>query len=224
MFTSVLNSATNSLSIAAVLLCLAASVVCGLIIALAYRASEHPSKGFLLTLAVLPAVVQMIILMVNGNLGVGVAVAGSFSLVRFRSLPGKASDILIIFLAMGIGLCTGMGYIWFALAAAVIISGLYLLYGFSGILEENKEYRNIRITMPEDLDYTGVFEEVFQKYTKSCTVESVRTINLGTMFQVEYSVVLKDAAKEKEMLDQIRVRNGNLPLICGRTPTIAGEL
>ena len=78
--------------------------------------------------------------------------------------------------------------------------------------------------MPEDLDYTGVFEEVFQKYTKSCTVESVRTINLGTMFQVEYSVVLKDAAKEKEMLDQIRVRNGNLPLICGRTPTIAGEL
>ena len=224
MFSSVLNGAASALSVTAVLLCLAASAVCGLIIALVYRACEHPNKGFSLTLAILPAIVQMIILMVNGNLGVGVAVAGSFSLVRFRSLPGKASDILIIFLAMGVGLCTGMGYIWFALAATAAICAFYLLYAKTGILEADQTYRNIRITMPEDLDYTNVFEEVFREYTKNCELESVRTISLGTMFQAEYSVRLKDVRQEKEMIDQLRIRNGNLPIICGRTVTIAAEL
>ena len=224
MFTSVLNGAVSSLSITAVLLCLAASVICGLLIALVYRACEHPNKGFSLTLAILPAIVQVIILMVNGNLGVGVAVAGSFSLVRFRSLPGKASDILIIFLAMGIGLCTGMGYIWFALAATVAVCALYLIYAKTGILEADGTYRNIRINMPEDLDYTYVFDEVFKKYTTSYQIESVRTLNLGTMFQAEYSIRLRNVAEEKTMIDQIRVRNGNLPVICGRASTIAGEL
>ena len=224
MFTSVLNGAVSSLSITAVLLCLAASVICGLLIALVYRACEHPNKGFSLTLAILPAIVQVIILMVNGNLGVGVAVAGSFSLVRFRSLPGKASDILIIFLAMGIGLCTGMGYIWFALAATVAVCALYPIYAKTGILEADGTYRNIRINMPEDLDYTNVFDEVFKKYTTSYQIESVRTLNLGTMFQAEYSIRLRNVAEEKTMIDQIRVRNGNLPVICGRASTIAGEL
>lgn len=224
MFISVLNGAASTLSITAVLICLAASAACGLMIALVYRACEHPNRGFSLTLAILPAIVQIIILMVNGNLGVGVAVAGSFSLVRFRSLPGKASDILIIFLAMGVGLCTGMGYVWFALAATAAICAIYLIYAKSGILEADDSYRNIRITMPEDLDYTNVFEEVFRQYAKSFEIESVRTVNLGTMFQAEYSIRLKDVGKEKEMLDQIRVRNGNLPIICGRTATMAAEL
>ena len=192
MFTSVLNGAVSSLSITAVLLCLAASVICGLLIALVYRACEHPNKGF--------------------------------SLVRFRSLPGKASDILIIFLAMGIGLCTGMGYIWFALAATIAVCALYLIYAKTGILDADGTYRNIRINMPEDLDYTNVFDEVFKKYTTSYQIESVRTLNLGTMFQAEYSIRLKNAAEEKTMIDQIRVRNGNLPVICGRASTIAGEL
>ena len=219
MFSSVLTGITSSLSIITVLICLATSIVCGLLIALTYRLCEHPNKSFTMTLAILPAIVQIIILMVNGNLGVGVAVAGSFSLVRFRSLPGKASDILIIFLAMGIGLCTGMGYIYFALASAAVICLLYILYSKTGLLEADNTYRNIRITMPEDLDYVNVFEEVFKKYTKTCEVESVRTINLGTMYQVEYSIRLKDIQQEKAMIDALRVRNGNLPLWknCDRT-------
>ena len=224
MFTSVLNGTESTLSVTAVLICLAASIVCGLMIALVYRACEHPNKGFSLTLAILPAIVQMIILMVNGNLGVGVAVAGSFSLVRFRSLPGKASDILIIFLAMAVGLCTGMGFVWFALASTIAVCALYFIYAKTPVLDADQSYRNIRITMPEDLDYTNVFDEVFKEYTKSYEVASVRTINLGTMFQVEYNITLKDVKSEKAMIDQIRIRNGNLPVICGRAATIAAEL
>ncbi|MDO5122230.1 MAG: DUF4956 domain-containing protein [Erysipelotrichaceae bacterium] len=127
MFSSILTGTTSYLSISQVLACTAASIVCGMIIALAYKYTEHPSRNFLISVVILPAVVQMIILMVNGNLGVGVAVAGSFSLVRFRSLPGKASDIVIIFLAMGAGLMTGMGYIWLAVCCAVLISLLFVM-------------------------------------------------------------------------------------------------
>ncbi len=224
MFSSVLTGITSSMSAVSVMICLAASLACGLIVALTYRACEHATKSFSVTLALLPAIVQMIILMVNGNLGVGVAVAGSFSLVRFRSLPGKASDILIIFLAMGLGLATGMGYVYFALAAAAILSAVFFICAKASFLDADPTYRNIRITIPEDLDYVSVFTDVFGRYASKSSLESVRTINLGTMYQVEYTLHLKDASQEKNMIDEIRVRNGNLPVICSRAATIAAEL
>ncbi len=220
MFSSILTNASSGLNLTSFLICLGVSLVCGILLACVYRQSEHPTKSFLITLAMLPAIVQIVILMVNGNLGVGVAVAGSFSLVRFRSLPGKASDILIIFLAMGLGLCTGMGYVWFALAMAVILCCVLLLFSKTNILEPDSSYRNLRITIPEDLDYTNVFDDVFAEYTKSAKVTAVRTINLGTMYQIIYDVMLKDPTQEKKMIDQLRVRNGNLAIICSKTATL----
>ncbi|MBR2067433.1 MAG: DUF4956 domain-containing protein [Solobacterium sp.] len=221
MFSSVL---ANGLTLTSVALSLAASLGCGLLIAFVYKMCEHPTKGFTITLAILPAIVQLVILMVNGNLGVGVAVAGSFSLVRFRSLPGKASDILIIFLAMAIGLSTGMGFVYLALIATVILCAVYVLLAKTSIFDADSKYRNIRITIPEDVDYTEVFDDVFQSYTSKCELESVKTINLGTLYQLTYEIHLKDAKKEKEMLDQLRIRNGNLPVICSRSVTVATEL
>lgn len=224
MFTSILTGSAAAVETSAILICLLTSLVCGLIVSSVYGRCGKTTKGFLITIALLPAVVQMIILMVNGNLGVGVAVAGSFSLVRFRSLPGKASDILVLFLVMGLGLCTGMGYVTFALACAVILSGVYFLYSKLPVLESDPLYRHLRITIPEDLEYTDVFRDIFAEYTKKVSLESVRTVNLGTMYQVNYEVELKDEALEKKMIDAIRVRNGNLNVISGKVPTAAAEL
>ena len=221
MFSSVIGS---TLTIESVMICLAASVICGLIISLVYKICEHPSKSFSITLALLPAIVQMVIMMVNGNLGVGVAVAGSFSLVKFRSLPGKASDILVIFLSMALGLCTGMGYVVFALALSIILAAVLFIFAKTPILDADTSYRNLRIVIPEDLDYTEVFNDIFKKYTKKADIQSVRTMNLGTMYQITYDIELRDVMKEKEMLDAIRVRNGNLAIISSNTPTQESEL
>ena len=221
MFSSVLGS---TLTIESVMICLAASIICGLIISLVYKHCEHASRSFLMTLALLPAIVQMVIMMVNGNLGVGVAVAGSFSLVKFRSLPGKASDILVIFLSVAVGLCTGMGYVVFALALSIILCLVLFVFAKTSILAADSSYRNLRIIIPEDLDYTDVFKDIFQKYTKKADIQSVRTMNLGTMYQITYDVELNDVMKEKEMLDAIRVRNGNLAIVCSNTPNQEVEL
>ena len=224
MFTSILTNTTSGLTITAVLICLGVSLLCGFILSYIYRVCENPNKGFSITLVILPAIVQLIILMVNGNLGVGVAVAGSFSLVRFRSLPGKASEILMVFIAMGVGLCTGMGYVWLALAATIILACVYLLFEKTSILDMSATTRMLRVTIPEDLDYNEVFDEVFKEYTNKVELETVKTINLGTMYQIEYDIQLKDTNKEKEMIDAIRVRNGNLPVISSRTATVQTEL
>ncbi|MBQ1532693.1 MAG: DUF4956 domain-containing protein [Solobacterium sp.] len=224
MFSSILTGTTSYLSISQVLACTAASIVCGMIIALAYRYTERPSRNFLISVVILPAVVQMIILMVNGNLGVGVAVAGSFSLVRFRSLPGKASDIVIIFLAMGAGLMTGMGYIWLAVCCALLISVLFIITAQIPVFDEDQSVRSLRITIPEDLDYTTVFDDLMVKYTTSSRLVSSKTVNLGTMYQLTYEIRLKDEKAEKKMIDELRTRNGNLSIACGHCSAAAQEL
>lgn len=221
MFSSVLS---GTLTFSSFMICLAAAAACGLIVSLAYRFCEHASKSFLLTIALLPPVVMTVIMMVNGNLGVGVAVAGSFSLVRFRSLPGKASDILVIFLAMGLGLCSAMGYALFAVLLSVIMSAAMVVLAKTPLLHADRSYRSLRITIPDDLDYTAVFEDIFRKYTTSAEIESVRTVNLGTMYQLSYEINLKDPRQEKNMIDEIRVRNGNLAVISGTHASVMSEL
>lgn len=224
MFSSILTGTSSGLSVASVAACAAASIISGLILGLTYKKCENPSKSFTTTISLLPLIVMLVIMMVNGNLGVGVAVAGSFSLVKFRSLPGKASDILIIFAAMGLGLATGMGYVVFAVAAAAVFALIYFIFSSTSILSADGSYRNLRITIPEDLDYIESFSDIFEKYTKKAEEQAVRTINLGTMYQVTYDINLKNASLEKEMIDAIRVRNGNLPVISSRAATVAAEL
>lgn len=221
MFNTILST---TLSLYTVSICILVSIICGMIISLIYKCCAQPGKSFAITVALLPLMVQIVIMMVNGNLGAGVAVAGAFSLVRFRSLPGKASDIATVFFAMSIGLATGMGYIAFALLATVVIGILYIILFNTEILDSGSEYRSLKITIPEDLDYSDVFDDLFKKYTYMSKLKVVKTINLGSMFQLIYDVKLKNIKKEKKFIDELRVRNGNLSIISSRMAVSNEEL
>ena len=216
---------TQTIEVGDFLLCLGISLLLGLIMAAAYTFRNEHSKSFLMTLALLPAVVCVVIMMVNGNIGAGVAVAGAFSLVRFRSAPGSAKEIVTIFLSMGAGLITGMGYLGFATLFTVIMCAVFLLYtALASNAKSEAVNKTLKITIPEDLDYTGVFNDIFDEYTKKAELIKVKTTNMGSMFRLTYNVTLRDAAKEKQMIDRIRERNGNLEIMVSKQETSAAEL
>lgn len=225
LFSGILNTeATTSIVLSKFLLCVGAALIIGMFIALVYTYKSRYTKSFVVTLAILPSVVCMIIIMVNGSLGVGVAVAGAFSLVRFRSIPGTAKEIGAIFIAMGIGLATGMGYIGYAFLFAIIVNSVILIYTASSIGEGKSNQRTMRITIPEDLDYTGVFDDLFSEYTSNCDLLSVKTSNMGSLFKLTYDLVLSNAAQEKDFIDELRCRNGNLEIVMAKQSSVAGEL
>lgn len=223
MLESILTTTTD-LTIAQYLILTGVSLLLGLISALVYMHRNTYTKGFVLSLVLLPTVVQTVILLVSGNLGAGVAVAGTFSLVRFRSVPGGAREIAAIFTAMAIGLATGMGYIAVAalLTVAVGLASLVMIHLRFGEQDANK--RRLRVTMPEDLDYTKVFDDVFSQYVTQVELKKVKTTNLGSMFELQYDLTLRDPEQEKPFLDALRTRNGNLNIILSRTPGNNEEL
>lgn len=174
------------------------------------------SANFMGTLALLPLIIQVIIMLVNGNLGTGVAVMGAFSLIRFRSLPGDSREICSIFLSMAVGIAAGMGYLGIALFLLFAYTALSLLQSALSAFGKNKVEKSLRITIPENLDYTGIFDDIFKKYTVRASLQRVKTVSMGSLYELSYSICLKDEKKEKDLLDQIRCRNGNLTVICGR--------
>ena len=214
IFDSIITTSITPLNFAS---CTAVSVVIGLAIAFVYMFTcKKHSSSFVTTLALLPAAVQIVIMLVNGNLGAGVAVAGAFSLVRFRSIPGTAREIAMIFIALAAGLATGMGYVAFGLIFTVIMALLSVLYAKIGLGEKaGRGKRALNITIPESLNYTEVFEDLFFKYTDFHELQKVKTTNMGSMFKLSYEIRLKDASKEKEFIDALRCRNGNLEISCG---------
>lgn len=219
MFQSILDSSTSALSPSSVFLCIAAALAYGIVIALIYmRASERYSKGYVVTLALLPVLVQAIILMTSGSLGTAVAVMGTFSLVRFRSAPGTANEIVSLLFAMAVGLACGMGQIAFGAVLTVIVAALYIVLMKTPFGERRAAEKHLKIRIPEDIDYTSVFDDVFDRYTVSARLRKVKTVNLGSMYDLEYDVVLKDGSEEKQMIDDLRVRNGNLQIVMARQP------
>jgi len=227
LLTSIYESqAVTSISLADFAASFAVSIALGLMIAAAYMHNTRYTKSFVATLAMLPAIICVIIMMVNGSVGTGVAVAGAFSLVRFRSVPGTAKEICAIFLAMGTGLITGMGYLGLAALFSAVLSLAIIVFNHLnlGSKKNADKYKSFRIMIPEDLDYTGVFEDLFAEYTNSCELVNVRTTNMGSMFRLTYDVVLKDPAREKELIDKLRCRNGNLEINVSRQATAATEL
>lgn len=227
LFNGLFDSSTTSvISATEFLLCLGVALIAGLIMAISYMYKTRYTKSFVITLALLPAVVCVVIMMVNGNVGTGVAVAGAFSLVRFRSVPGTAKEICILFLAMGAGLISGMGYLAYALLFTIILSAVFVLYNASSLgSKKNAElYKSLRIVIPEDLDYSGIFEDLFSEYTKSYELTQVKTTNMGSMFRLTYDIILKDPQKEKEFIDKLRCRNGNLEITVSKQATINTEL
>ena len=220
------NGTVEIVSIKNFLICMFASLLIGLFISFVYTFKNRYTGSFLLTLALIPCVVCVVIMMVNGNIGAGVAVAGAFSLVRFRSAPGNAKEIANIFLAMGAGLICGMGYIGYAVLFTLILCTvmfLLRLFGF-GKNGGSKKERTLKITIPEDLNYTTIFDEIFDKYTSSRTLIKVKTSNMGSLFKLTYDLSLKDASKEKEFIDELRVRNGNLEIQLMQQQTNSDEL
>lgn len=217
---------TSVITVSDFLLCVGCALLIGVILAFSHMYRSHYTKSFVLTLALLPAVVCVVIMMVNGNVGAGVAVAGAFSLVRFRSVPGNAKEITMLFLGMGAGLIAGMGYLGFALLFAVIMCAFSILYNHLdlGTKKNAALYKTLHITIPEDLDYTGVFEEILSAYTTSCELVRVKTTNMGSLFRLTYDLTLRDAALEKEMIDKLRCRNGNLEITVSKQETTVAEL
>lgn len=217
---------TNVITIGDFILCISIALLAGLLLCFAYMYKTRYTKSFVITLSLLPAVVCVVIMMVNGNVGTGVAVAGAFSLVRFRSAPGNAKEITAIFLAMSVGLIAGMGYLAYALLFSIIMCVVFILYNHMdfGYTRNTAIYKTLTITMPEDLNYVGIFDDLFEKYTKSHEMIRVKTTNMGSLFRVSYNVTLKDPTKEKELIDEIRCRNGNLEISVSRIESNVSEL
>lgn len=216
---------SESIAVGSFLLCMAVSLVIGAALAFVYSIGAKHSRSFLTTLALLPGVVCVIIMMVNGNVGAGVAVAGAFSLVRFRSLPGTAREIGAIFIAMGAGLMTGMGYLGLAFLFTVILCAATLAAGWimaSG--EPELPGKVLHITIPENLDYSGVFDGILEKYTDKAELVNVKTTNMGSLFKLTYHVTMKKDVSEKEMIDELRCRNGNLEIQMSMQETAMPEL
>ncbi|MCR5383712.1 MAG: DUF4956 domain-containing protein [Saccharofermentans sp.] len=188
------------------------SLVLGGIMALIHTYRNDYTKSFVMTLAILPAVICVVILMVNGNIGAGVAVAGTFSLVRFRSAPGTAREIGAIFAVMGMGLIMGMGYIGYAALFTCLIGLAILMYSRFSADGKKSAHKILKITIPENLNYSDVFDEFLEKYTKSYKLKQVKTSNMGSLYKLSYEIVLTDPSIEKEFIDQLRTRNGNLEI------------
>ncbi|MBR3103428.1 MAG: DUF4956 domain-containing protein [Lachnospiraceae bacterium] len=216
MFTSYLVNAAGELTTGGALISLVASMICGLVIAALYMVRSDYSKNFVIALVILPALVQVVITVVNGNLGASVAVMGAFSLVRFRSAPGSAKDITAIFFAMAVGLANGMGYILYSATIVGIVGVIYLFLTLSGFGEHGVREKHLKVLIPESLDYTTVFDDIFEKYVKRSELTKVKTTDLGSIFELNYQITLKDAKQEKEFLDALRTKNGNLTIICSR--------
>ena len=218
MFDSMLNSIFSSGQITgtAFLVTLGLALLLGIGTALLCMYKNKYSQSFAVTLAMLPATVAVVIMLVNGNIGAGVAVAGGFSLVRFRSAAGTAREIGMIFLAMTLGLALGMGYVGLAVCfflVMAVFTAVLTTVDFGGRKDGE---RTLKISIPESLDYEGLFDDLFAEYTDRSELDKVKTINMGTLYELTYRIVLKDAAKTKEFLDELRCRNGNLTISCGK--------
>ncbi|MGI6216683.1 MAG: DUF4956 domain-containing protein [Coriobacteriales bacterium] len=221
IFTSILgdtSSVAATVSSTGFMICSLTSIILGAAVAAIYMFKHTYSKNFVITLALLPLIVQMVILLVNGNLGAGIAVMGVFNLVRFRSVPGSAKDICSVFFAMAIGLATGMGFVVLAIIFTIIVGIVNIIYVISPFGKQKQPAKVLKITVPEDMDYEGVFEDVLSNYTDEFSLESVQTTNMGSLFQLEYSIHMKGEGHEKQMIDEIRCLNGNLKISCGRAP------
>ena len=213
MFNSIFDSTSAGLSITTGLICAGVALLLGMVVAITHMKTSQTSKGFLVTLATLPLLVMAVMIMINGNLGTSIAILGAFSLIRFRSIQGHAKELLSVFFAMMVGLACGMGHVLFAVVITVIAVLAIVFFSFTTFLEPNKRQRVLKIVIPEDLDYEEVFDETFAKYTSSTDLVQMKTVNMGSLYKLTYKITLKPDIKEKEFLDELRVKNCNLKIL-----------
>jgi uncharacterized membrane protein YhiD involved in acid resistance len=216
VFTSIYgtsDSLASQVSSGNFLLCCLASIILGLVVAGMYMFKHKYSKNFVVTLALLPLIVQAVITLVNGNLGAGIAVMGVFNLVRFRSIPGSAKDIGSVFFSMAIGLATGMGYLTLAVVFAIIVAITNTVFVLTPLGTSRGVNKSLTVTVPEDLDFDGMFDNVLAKYADDHSLQSVETTNMGSLFKLTFDINLRSDANVKAMIDEIRALNGNLKVV-----------
>lgn len=213
MFNSIFDSTATGLSVSTALICAGVSLLLGIAIAITHAKTSQTTKGFLTTLAVLPLLVMAVMIMINGNLGTSIAILGAFSLIRFRSIQGRAKDLLSVFFAMMVGLALGMGHVLFAIVITSIAIFAIVFFSFTRLLEPDQHERILRVTIPEDLDYDDVFKDIFKKYTSRAKLVTMKTVNMGSLYDLTYDIKLKHGVKEKAFLDEIRVKNCNLKVL-----------
>ncbi|MBQ8545524.1 MAG: DUF4956 domain-containing protein [Clostridia bacterium] len=197
-------------------LCVGLALVLGIIIALCYMFKNDFSKSLVFTIALLPSIVCVLIMLVSGSMGAAIAVGGVFGLTRFRSATGTSREIVQIFLAMAAGLVTGLGYIWIAIILVLVVEAISIIFTLIRFGESPKLRRTLKITIPEELDYSDLFDDLFEKYTSKAVLVTVKLKNLGTLFQLTYDVILKNEKEEKQFIDELRVRNANLDILCSK--------
>ena len=215
---------TSSFTLGQFLIAVLASMVLGFVVSIYYMFRNTYSKSFVPSLILIPAIECVVIIMINGNMGAGIAVAGSFALIRFRSARGSSKDLTAIFMAMAIGIICGTGYIGIAVLFTLIVCVVGMFLSFVKYGECDGKMRYLKITVPENLNYDEAFEEVLDNYCSSYEIEKVKTLSLGSLFRVDYSIVMKDTSKIKAMIDDLRIRNNNLEIVCGKEAVSKEEL
>ncbi len=213
MFNSIFDTTSTGLDITTGLICAGVALLLGMVIAIMHMKTSQTTKGFLVTLATLPLLVMAVMIMINGNLGTSIAILGAFSLIRFRSIQGRAKDLLSVFFAMMVGLACGMGHILFAAVITAIAVVAILFFSYTHFLEPNKKQRILKVVVPEDLDYDEVFDDIFKKYTSHAELTKMKTMNMGSLYKLTYDITMKSGVKEKDFLDEIRVKNCNLKVL-----------
>ena len=216
-----LSSIYTELTLQGLLICSAVSIGLGVVIALIHRFTAGGSKNFTITLAVLPILVQIVMMMVNGNIGTGIAIMGAFSLVRFRSIPGTSREIVSVFFAMAVGLASGTGYVVVAAIATALIGTLLIVLSHTTLITRQKDALLLQITVAENFQTTGEFETIFQNHRITATLERLKTKNMGSVFELSYRLETTATTNFKTLVDDIRVKNNNLPIVM--TPYTAAE-
>ncbi|MBP3255234.1 MAG: DUF4956 domain-containing protein [Clostridia bacterium] len=224
MLESILSTTSASISMENCFICIGVAIVLGIIISATHKLTTKTTPNFLLTLTLLPVLVQVVILLVNGNLGTSLAVAGAFSLIRFRSMQGNSKELISIFWAMTTGLALGMGYVVLAVIITIIVAILMLIISKVLLKTQNSSRRKLKIVIPENLDYNDIFNDLMKKYTDKCELQKAKTTNMGSTYELSYIVNLKNNINEKDFIDEIRVRNGNMLVMLEREELSEVEL
>ncbi len=217
MFDSVLTmfSADAALTLPGLLILLGVALALGLAISLVYgktHGARTPSQSFALTLVILPMVITVIILLVGNNVARAFSLAGAFSIIRFRSAPGDPKDITYVLLCMAVGLATGMGFVAYAAVVAVTLCLVMVLLEAVKFGQPRGNEKLLKITIPESLDYQDALAPILEKYTLSATLRKMKTADLGSLYVLTYAITTKDGIREKDMIDELRCRNGNLTI------------
>ena len=213
MFNSIFDTTTTGLEVPSALIAALVALGLGVVLAFSHAKTSQTTKGMMITLAVLPVLVMAVMIMINGNLGTSIAILGAFSLIRFRSIAGRAKDLLAVFAAMMVGLACGMGHVLFAAVIMAIYVVAVVLFTYTHFLEPDRHERVLKVVIPEDLDYEDVFADIFRKYTSRANLVRMKTMNMGSLYKLTYDVKIKHGVKEKDFLDEIRVKNCNLKVL-----------